>query len=82
MNMSGSTSTAELVFGSVSSKKCSKCYKIKSVNEFHNHAAAKDGKYPYCKDCKNSENEIRRGLKYGYDVQRKAPPMYDGTSWG
>lgn len=32
-------------------KKCSKCKKIKSLDEFYNHNVTKDGKTHHCKEC-------------------------------
>ncbi len=33
-------------------KTCSKCGVAKGVGEFHNSKNCKDGKYPWCKDCR------------------------------
>lgn len=36
-------------------KKCSKCKILKSLDEFHNHKRAKDGKKSACKSCNKTE---------------------------
>ena len=37
-------------------KTCTKCGITKPLNEFYNHKASKDGKYPQCKKCKRDIN--------------------------
>lgn len=42
-------------------KKCAKCKKTKSLDEFHCHSKAKDGKQTCCKFCRNEyRREARR----------------------
>ena len=36
-------------------KKCPQCQTVKAWEEFHNSKQRKDGKYPYCKECKGIE---------------------------
>jgi hypothetical protein len=35
-------------------KTCLKCQKIKELDKFPNKTASKDGKHPYCKECKST----------------------------
>lgn len=35
----------------ISHKRCPDCGEVKPLDEFHNQAKAKDGKYSYCKPC-------------------------------
>ncbi len=37
-------------------KLCSQCHKVKTLDEFHNRAASKDGKRTQCKDCDREYN--------------------------
>lgn len=34
-------------------KKCTKCNKIKVLGDFHNCSSKKDGKFTWCKECRN-----------------------------
>lgn len=47
-------------------KTCTKCYESKPIENFHNDRTRPDGKFPYCKPCKN---EHQRGYK-GRDPQK------------
>lgn len=44
-------------------KKCSSCQKPKSLNCFHNSASRKDGKHPYCKECRKNKAATSDRLK-------------------
>ena len=37
-------------------KECSKCGKVKPIDEFNNHNGTKDGKNPQCKKCQSKYN--------------------------
>jgi hypothetical protein len=37
-------------------KKCSRCGKLKSISDFHQRKAAKDGHTAACSDCINEKN--------------------------
>jgi len=58
-------------------KKCSKCGKIKPLNEFSKDISRKDGKYPYCKQCiaiyqeKNKEKFSNYMEKYRQENEKK-----------
>ena len=39
-------------------KTCSKCKQQKTLEEFPNKKTTKDGKYPYCKVCKNNDDKL------------------------
>lgn len=41
-------------------KLCSKCKILKDFNDFHNCSKSKDGLKSSCKECRNSDNAIRR----------------------
>lgn len=47
---------------SIKTKKCTKCGKIKNIEEFYKNKRYKDGRYNLCKDCKNNEDRRRRIL--------------------
>lgn len=47
-------------------KKCSKCSKLKGLNEFHKSRNHKDGLKPSCKICRNSANKKHREKNLGY----------------
>lgn len=53
-------------------KACSKCGKVKSLEEFYKHPTCKDGKVPYCKKCDSviSKNAYRKN-KGKISAQRK-----------
>lgn len=56
-----------MVINSEITKYCSKCSTTKSTDEFPNKKSTKDGKYPYCKICKRSTDN----LKYKEHSERK-----------
>lgn len=41
-------------------KVCSKCDKAKELDKFPNHRSRKDGKHPYCKECRRQQARIYR----------------------
>ena len=41
-------------------KKCTVCSEVKSLDEFHNRKDSKDGKYAFCKICKNNKDKLYR----------------------
>ena len=46
------------------SKKCPKCSKTKSVNDFHKDKTRKDGFDTYCKECAKKKGELSRKKYY------------------
>ena len=42
----------------MSFKRCKDCGEVKPFDEFYNDKRYKDGKYPYCKSCKNARSVV------------------------
>ena len=58
-------------------KKCSKCYKIKPINEFHGAISNRDGISHFCKECKNiMSKNYRTKRKEEYIKKNKPKQQY------
>ena len=59
-------------------KRCNKCKQFKSLECFGNNKAWKDGKYPYCKQCRheyyweNKQELIEKSNKYYQEHKKEA----------
>lgn len=70
----------------MTTKKCTKCGKIKPLNEFYNSKAEKDGKQTYCKDCqkvhddeykKGNEEKLKKYNKKYHEKNKEKRKEYD-----
>jgi len=58
-------------------KKCTKCKKMLSFNDFHNNRSRKDGKEYQCKNC-SSKRKAKSGK---VRLEKKRPSVPDGCKW-
>jgi len=55
-------------------KQCTKCHRVKPIEDFHNCSRNKDGKHHYCKLCLNAYNKktsYQRRISWLYGVSKE-----------
>lgn len=63
-------------------KKCSKCKKEKSLDEFANQKSKRDGKYPFCRKCERERELSYRRSKKGLTANMYSNQISNSKSRG
>ena len=58
----------------IAKKKCTKCEKVKSLDEFGKKKGAEDGRYYTCKQCVREKAQLKRDASVKHDID---PLMID-----